>query len=365
MEFLNEENKWEKEAEIFIKPLASEESYTVDVFLCLAIDRMNYSANQALKVQHKVEVKWRDQSWTFSLNFSPIMSLKTMTSVLEDRVLFEVDIQRCDGQSNMFIQPINAEILQHNSVVKPPMEAKLLNPLLEPILENSSVRIIWQIPVTKIDKTVPIKHHLKLLYQVEWDENKPKNENGAIPQCAFDREYVFKEDLTFCIHKAEYEVCAQVLSEHPQTVLCRAESQCDLLISLRSLANRPEYIIVVVETDPEYWTSVERFKIVQIKESGIGRTSFGIIPKQVGFLPYPSIYIHKCNAADHNDKESLNETELFGERLTSFHRNQGKQIHVLGQLIPSEDAVSSHSTGSVQKISLKTSAKQKIQKLFE
>lgn len=81
----NEDNSWSNEAEIAIKPLAPEESHVVDILLCLAIDRVNYSANQALKVQHKIQIKWGDQTWTFPLNFASIMSLKTMTSLLEDR----------------------------------------------------------------------------------------------------------------------------------------------------------------------------------------------------------------------------------------------------------------------------------------
>lgn len=58
----------------------------------------------------------------------------------------------------------------------------------------------------------------------------------------------------------DYEVSAQVLSEPPQSVLCRIDVPCDLIISLRSLTNKSETIIVVVEVDLEYWKPIERFK---------------------------------------------------------------------------------------------------------
>lgn len=53
---------------------------------------------------------------------------------------------------------------------------------------------------------------------------------------------------------------AQVLSERPQSVLCRIDVPCDLIISLRSLTNKAESIIVVVELDLEYWKPIDRFK---------------------------------------------------------------------------------------------------------
>lgn len=34
--------------------------------------------------------------------------------------------------------------------------------------------------------------------------------------------------------------------------------------------------------------------VLCVKESGLGQISFSIIPKMVGFLPYPSINIYCC-----------------------------------------------------------------------
>lgn len=59
---------------------------------------------------------------------------------------------------------------------------------------------------------------------------------------------------------------------------------------------------------------------------------------------------------------------MFGERLTSFHRNQGKQIHVLGPLQNTEDNISTGSASTIglgTKKSLKSQAKDRIQKFFE
>jgi len=63
---------------------------------------------------------------------------------------------------------------------------------------------------------------------------------------------------------------------------------------------------------------------------------------------------------------------MFGERLTSFHRNQGKQIHVLPPLNANDHetsgsigGVSTGSSSSVPKKSLKSQARDKIHKLFE
>jgi hypothetical protein len=104
------------------------------------------------------------------------------------------------------------------------------------------------------------------------------------------------------------------------------------------------------------------FAVVNVKESGVGQTNFVIVPKKVGFLPYPALFIHRHN--NEVDRRSFNDhNTMFGERLTSFHRNQGKQLHVLGPLLQSDDS-SSTGSGPVKK-SFKSQAKDRIQKLFE
>ena len=66
------------------------------------------------------------------------------------------------------------------------------------------------------------------------------------------------------------------------------------MVTLRALnANRAETVVIIVEADTKYWTCSDRFKVVAIKESGLAQCTFNIIPKKVGFLPYPPIYVHK------------------------------------------------------------------------
>uniref|UniRef100_A0AC35FLZ3 Uncharacterized protein n=1 Tax=Panagrolaimus sp. PS1159 TaxID=55785 RepID=A0AC35FLZ3_9BILA len=71
-------------------------------------------------------------------------------------------------------------------------------------------------------------------------------------------------------------------------------------------------------------TQMKQNYFVPVKESGVGQTSFIIIPRQIGLLPYPSVYIHhQCNP-DFNEKDSISDTTALGERLLSYHR-LGKQ----------------------------------------
>uniref|UniRef100_A0A915DSA6 Trafficking protein particle complex subunit 10 n=1 Tax=Ditylenchus dipsaci TaxID=166011 RepID=A0A915DSA6_9BILA len=367
MEFMTEDGRWEKELNVQVVPLDADQSQLVEVFMCLAIDRMNFSADQSSLLHHEVQVDWVGRSWHFPLTFLPIVSLRSMTSLLGDRVLFELDIQRCDTNRALKLVPIQAKLLQDQSLAKEPVEARLMNPVpFEPLLGNSSYRIVWTLPNSKIGKTIPIVHYLQLDYKLEIDEdccNQDYQDEQQLPlEHITQRQYCFENKLSFAVHKVEYEVCAQVLCA--QSVLCRLDVQCDLIVSLRSLTNKAQSIIVVLEVEnPHYWLAVDRFKVVNVKESGVGQTSFSIIPKKVGFLPYPSLFIHQHLDSSSNDRRSFSEQTMFGERLTSFHRNQGKQIHVLGPLLNSDDTSSSGS-GPVKK-SFKLQAKDRIQKLFE
>lgn len=55
------------------------------------------------------------------------MNIRSMTSLLKDRVLFELDIQRTDNLKALKILPLEARLLQDQSMVKDPVEAKLIN----------------------------------------------------------------------------------------------------------------------------------------------------------------------------------------------------------------------------------------------
>jgi hypothetical protein len=54
--------------------------------------------------------------------------------------------------------------------------------------------------------------------------------------------------------------------------------------------NKAETVIIALEADPEHWTLVDKFKVVQVKDNGLGQTSFNVIPR-VGYLPYPAVYV--------------------------------------------------------------------------
>ncbi|KAI1731178.1 trafficking protein particle complex subunit 10, TRAPPC10 domain-containing protein [Ditylenchus destructor] len=369
MEFLTTNGVWDKEATITIPKLNPDEDHQLNIFLCLSIDRMNFSADQSQSLHYEVQVDWAGLTCHFPLTFLPILNIRTMTSLLGESVLFEVDIQRCDKNTKLKILPVDAKLLQDQSVAKDLVEARLLNALpLQAILANSSYRIVWQLPSSKIGKSIPITHYLQIHYRAEVEheanDSYKINEDSMPGKEIMSRSYLFENKLSFAIHKVEYEVCAHILSERPQSVLCRIDLQCDLIVSLRSLTHKAESIIVAVEVDPQYWLAVDRFKVVNVKESGLAQTSFAIIPKKVGFLPYPALYIHRYINTDQNDRRSFSaEQTMFGERLTSFHRNQGKQIHVLGPLHDENGSMGSKE-GGIKK-SLKMQAKDRIQKLFE
>ncbi|VDO61502.1 unnamed protein product [Onchocerca flexuosa] len=65
-----------------------------------------------------------------------------------------------------------------------------------------------------------------------------------------------------------------------------------MIVSLRSLTNRVETVVVGVDADPCFWTISEKYKLLHVKESGLGQISFTVFPKMIGFLPYPFISVY-------------------------------------------------------------------------
>jgi hypothetical protein len=74
------------------------------------------------------------------------------------------------------------------------------------------------------------------------------------------KHYLFQETLSFIVPRVEYEICARILSEKPQNMICRADMACDFVISLRSLTNNAETVIISLEADQEHWNLTEKFK---------------------------------------------------------------------------------------------------------
>ncbi|CAK5086632.1 unnamed protein product [Meloidogyne enterolobii] len=94
-----------------------------------------------------------------------------------------------------------------------------------------------------------------------------------------------------------------------------------------------------------------------------------MFPKMLGHLPYPSISLYKYVASENSSKQlSINE-KRFGDRLTTFYRNKGTQIHILAPLSGSEESTSLASTNTSEseqkKKSLKSQAKDRLSRLFE
>lgn len=140
-----------------------------------------------------------------------------------------------------------------------------------------------------------VNHNLSIKYKIEQNNEYNSTEENEMHKIICSKDYLFKDTIQFSITPVEYEICCRILSEKPQSVICRAESTCDFVISLRMLnKNNAETVIVALEADPENWKLVDKFKVVQVKDNGLAQTSFQIIPK-VGFLPYPSVYIHRIN----------------------------------------------------------------------
>ncbi|KAI6203460.1 Inositol monophosphatase family-containing protein [Aphelenchoides besseyi] len=365
-EIKDENDQWSTTFDHKLPSMEAGSEKVLIVRMCFTIDRMNYSTGQKLTFAEKVLIEWQEQKWEFDLEFTSILSIKTMSSILEDKALFEVDIQRCDGDSRLIILPTQAELstvstgTQVDDIGQRPV---LINPTLEPIHADSSYRLIFILPSSE-NRDQHMEHCLRLNYKILLDENCSFNFDLQRVICS--KEYCFQEVLEFAIPQVAYEVVARILSEKPQSALCRAESVCDFVISLRSLINKVEAVIVCLEADAQHWSLIDKYKVVHLKENGLGTAEFKITPKCVGFLPYPDILIHRFansneNTLSRKDREHTPEI-AFGEQVVSFNRTTGKQIHVLGPFNASEDAASTHSASST---TAKRSLKTQLQRLFE
>ncbi|VDM12487.1 unnamed protein product [Wuchereria bancrofti] len=160
-----------------------------------------------------------------------------------------------------------------------------------------------------------------------------------------------------------------------------------MIVSLRSLTNRVETVVIGIDADPSFWTISQRHKLVYVKESGLGQISFTVFPKMIGFLPYPVISVYSYRHKRSNSVSglfflmkqklvisscfwlydidvsqlSIESTYDFGPQLSSFVRTNGKQVHVLGAFPTSSD---SKSNAGVKTNRLKE-AKSRITKLFD
>ncbi|KAL3093187.1 hypothetical protein niasHT_022637 [Heterodera trifolii] len=399
IEFLNSDGNWAIEAQFLIPPLDVEEKHRILVRMCKGIDRLEtYKPEQKNEGQseEKCELKfeWFAASHcktslsddflivrrSFPITFRPIMLLSWRTSFLSDRTLFHVDISRKDCVSSAFAVDVLPTFV---SLLSLKTDCELLNPSpFKPIVPNSIFRFIWRLPEQSTDNSDAIPHFLQFKYRIlskkceesaagelkRWDES--------------DREHSLSHRIDFPLQKIDYELCARFFSEQSQSVLCRVDQPTDLVVSLRSLSktlSEAETIIVSIESDNDstsaesFWHCAERHKLARVRENGVGQAIFTVVPRQLGFLPFPSIALHRSNSVDQSPSRnsSLLSEKYFGECLSVFYRNLTSQIHIIGPLhgISEETASisSANTTESAEpkKKSLKTVAKDRLQKLFE
>ncbi|KAM3722041.1 Trafficking protein particle complex subunit [Dirofilaria immitis] len=308
------------------------------------------------KFKFWILVKWMDKEWNFTIDFVSFVKIGNRTSLLEERVLFELVLLR--NADEWLIRPQEA-ILSQISDELPEMPAKLLNPKLTDIEPGSRYRLVWILPLSKGKTDDVERYKLRFTYRVK-SLNGCTNEKELI----YNREYTLFDEFFVKCKTPNYELCAQLLSSQPGALLCRVEDPCDMIVSLRSLTNRIETVVVGIDADPCFWTINEKYKLLHVKESGLGQVSFTVFPKMIGFLPYPHISLYGYRHKRSNSDTSRSSDEIidnFGPELSSFVRTSGKQVHVLGAFASTTD---SKNAVSIKSNRLKE-AKSRITKFFD
>uniref|UniRef100_A0A1I8ATF2 Foie-gras_1 domain-containing protein n=1 Tax=Steinernema glaseri TaxID=37863 RepID=A0A1I8ATF2_9BILA len=342
LQFLNpSEDSWGHKLTVSMGQMDKETKRHVEVYLYLPIgDR----SKGAPLVEQQVEVEWMSLRWTLTLKFEPLFTVTTKTSLLEESRMLELQLTRPHGIGNAF--DVVLEDAAFDSAV-------LLNKSIssDVIVPNSMYSLLFRIP-----QNAPGSSIAKVTYRVE-----NRSSTSADTQ---KRSYSLEETVSIGQEKAEYELCAQLCSEQPKAVLLRAGSPCNLVVSLRSLTHRVETVVIALESDDKYWQADQKYKLLFVKESGLGQTSFSIVPKMVGFLPYPGISVHSCTVQPTDTSQVIGEQNEFGARLSAFLRTSGRQVHVLGAFSSKLSSDSSGTSLELPKQSLRSTAKQRLQKLL-
>uniref|UniRef100_A0A1I8BJH3 TRAPPC10 domain-containing protein n=1 Tax=Meloidogyne hapla TaxID=6305 RepID=A0A1I8BJH3_MELHA len=398
LQFLDSDGKWiSNKVQHQIPPIKPNGSYSTCIELCMAIEKVlpitstttnNSPQNEDVQlIKCELKLEWKNVSSEtivtkfLQLKFSPLFGLYCTTSLLAGNAIFILDVERRFVKPPLHqitILPIAITLHQEQNIALEPVETKLLNPNpLIPIISNSSFRFIWRLPESPAGRNFPVPHFLKFIYKVYYEQKENKNiENNEKNNQVLlkSSEYSIEKRLDFPIPKVDFEICARFYSEHSQSLLCRVDQPCDFVVSLRSLAKLIEAETVIVSIENEnnnngHWYCQQKHKIVKVKDSGVGQAIFSIVPKLLGHLPYPSISLYKYIPSENSSKQlSINE-KRFGERLITFYRNKGNQIHILSPLSGSEESTSLASTNTSEseqkKKSLKSQAKDRLSRLFE
>uniref|UniRef100_A0A183BXU6 Uncharacterized protein n=1 Tax=Globodera pallida TaxID=36090 RepID=A0A183BXU6_GLOPA len=368
IQFLDIDGNWAPNAQFSIPPLDAEAKHRILVRMYKTIDRL---------VQRNGEEKEGQMADKFEVDKkSPLMNRRR--EFWSSDKLFQSLFGSGDG-GGIFSSDVAAVDVLPTEVV---LSQQKNIPLEQPIVPNSIFRFIWRLPEgSPEDKTDAVSHFLEFKYRIlakNWHE---KDDDGNVQRRVEDeREHFLRHQIDFPVQKIGYELCARFFSEQSQSVLYRVGQSADFVVSLRSLSltlSEAETLIVSIESDGNagghFWHCAERHKLARVKENGVGQAIFTMVPKQLGFLPFPSITLHKPSGFDHSPSRnsfSLNE-KRFGERLLVFYRNRASQIHILGPLHGASDETASISSANTtesteqKKKSLKTVAKDRLQKLFE
>ncbi|CEF65617.1 TRAPP II complex, TRAPPC10 family-containing protein [Strongyloides ratti] len=385
LEFLGSDGEWSNNVKINIRKLNATETISVEVQLYLPTARLSFSNWEDPPVTKKILFKWMGSDKTMKIDFKPLINIITTTSIMDNKALFEMEIYRKHGK-DFIIQPIDAKF-QHLSKDIDTKEDQIdINRLNIDIIENLDIdsvySIVWLLTNNQKKITTALNSILKYKLTFKYKVLTFDNSSGKYIEIPFERGYQLISEFNFALPAIEYEICAQLLSEQPQSVICRAQSTCEMVLSIRSITRVVETIIVGLDADPSIWKITNKYKQLTIKDSGLGQIAFSIIPLVVGFLPYPNITVFSFNK-EHGQPEKMKEIidnypQVIGKQICTFSRTKGKQIHVLGQ-ITIENASStsslpilnhkSHNRGesnvSSSRSSLRSSARQKLQKFFD
>ncbi|KAK0427663.1 hypothetical protein QR680_010351 [Steinernema hermaphroditum] len=344
LQFLNpSDNTWNHKSTVSIGEIDKETKRKVEVYLYLPIDDRFKGVSQ---VEQKIEVEWMSLRWTLSIKFEPVFQITSKTSLLEENRMVELQLTRPHGIGDSFNITLESATLD---------SAALLNKSIcsDVIVPNSTYCLLFTVP-----HNAPLTSVAKVTYKME--AKPPNSGESGVSQT---KSYCMEETVVLSKEKPEYELCAQLCSEQPKAVLLRTGSPCNLVVSLRSLTHRVETVVIALESDDKFWQIDQRYKLLFVKESGLGQTSFTIVPKMVGFLPYPRIFVHSCSAQTSDSSQVIGEQADFGARRSAFLRTSGRQVHVLSAFASKLSDTTSQDL-YLPKPSLRSTAKQRLQKLL-